>query len=261
LWDVLTQHGVEAYICSHVIAFDVQVHRGVLQITSGGAGTIYGPGGAMPCPPEYHHFVDLAADDLGLRLQTRDIMGSLREWLVWPPGNACEHHLVESAKADTVIEIAEPDVWCRDVRASHLLVWRFTGPCGSTSTPHQLHLLSARAADGEDGFEICIDAGRLVARRHEAAGGKRLTTRWSGPTVPSGPAIDVEIGIHTGMGPGGVLWRFASRNLAWSSMTTAAATGFEGLHWCGRWSLGRGLRLVNWRLATDVIDPADRRHP
>jgi hypothetical protein len=259
LWDVLTHHGVEAYICSHIIAFDVQVQRGVLQITSGGAGTIYGPGGAMPRPPEYHHFVDIAADDLGLRLQTRDIMGRLREWLVWPPGNACEHYSVESAKADAVIEIVEPDAWHRDGKASHLLVWRFTGPCGPATTPRQLRLLSAQAADGEDGFEICIDGVRLVARRHETVGGKRLTTNWSGPTVPSGQAIDVEIGIHTGMGPGGLLWRFVGRDLAWSSMTTVSATGFEGLPWCGRWSLGPGPQPVSWRLATDVLDLACRR--
>ena len=49
-WKVLIKHNVLAYLCSHIIAFDVQVHDGVMQITTGGAGTGYGPGGAMPGP-------------------------------------------------------------------------------------------------------------------------------------------------------------------------------------------------------------------
>jgi hypothetical protein len=31
-WDVLVEGGVLAYLCGHILAFDVQVHRGVLQI-------------------------------------------------------------------------------------------------------------------------------------------------------------------------------------------------------------------------------------
>jgi hypothetical protein len=31
-WDALVSHGVVAYLCSQVLAFDVQVHRGILQI-------------------------------------------------------------------------------------------------------------------------------------------------------------------------------------------------------------------------------------
>ena len=38
-WDILVEHRVLAYVCSHILAFDVQVHRGVLQINSAGAGT------------------------------------------------------------------------------------------------------------------------------------------------------------------------------------------------------------------------------
>jgi hypothetical protein len=37
-WNVLVKHNVKAYICAHIIAFDVQVHEGVLQITSAGGG-------------------------------------------------------------------------------------------------------------------------------------------------------------------------------------------------------------------------------
>jgi len=77
-WSVLVRHRVLAYLCSHIIAFDVQEHDGVLQVCSGGAGTNYGPGGFMG-QGEYHHFVQAAIDAEGLRLQTVDVDGVVRE--------------------------------------------------------------------------------------------------------------------------------------------------------------------------------------
>ncbi len=84
-WQVLVRHRVQAYLCSHIIAFDAQVHQGVLQLTSGGAGTQYGPNGFMPGPAEYLHLVQLAVDRRGLRYQVLDTRGRARERLVWPP--------------------------------------------------------------------------------------------------------------------------------------------------------------------------------
>tara|TARA_Y100001934_G_C12356801_1_gene778586 strand:+ start:1755 stop:2618 length:864 start_codon:yes stop_codon:yes gene_type:complete len=77
-WQTLVQHGVLAYFCSHIIAFDVQEHQGVVQICSGGAGTNYGPGGFMGAG-EYHHFAQAALDEKELRLQTIDADGRIRE--------------------------------------------------------------------------------------------------------------------------------------------------------------------------------------
>ncbi len=77
-WSVLVRNQVLAYLCSHVIAFDVQEHDGVAQICSGGAGTNHGPGGFMG-EGEYHHFVQAALDANGLRLQTIDPEQQVRE--------------------------------------------------------------------------------------------------------------------------------------------------------------------------------------
>ena len=77
-WSVLVRHGVLAYLCSHIIAFDVQEHDGVLQICSGGAGTSAGPGGFMG-DDEYHHFVQASLDANEFRLQTIDPEGRVRE--------------------------------------------------------------------------------------------------------------------------------------------------------------------------------------
>jgi hypothetical protein len=48
-WDVLVAEGVLAYLCSHILAYDAQVHRGVLQIcTAGGHGTSDAGGHRIP---------------------------------------------------------------------------------------------------------------------------------------------------------------------------------------------------------------------
>ena len=64
-WNTLVSHGVLAYLCSHILAFDVQVRRGVLQLCTAGAGTLH----RMPEDYEYLHCVQLALDAGGLRYQ------------------------------------------------------------------------------------------------------------------------------------------------------------------------------------------------
>ena len=71
-WDVLRRHGVFAYLASHMLAFDVQAHEGVLQIVTAGSGTKH----RMPEEIEYLHAVQAALDDDGLRYQVLDDAGS-----------------------------------------------------------------------------------------------------------------------------------------------------------------------------------------
>ena len=80
-WNILVEHGVFAYLCSHILAFDVQVHEGVLQILTAGAGTAH----RMPEEVEYLHCVQGALDRQGLRYQVLDPAGRVREQLSWPP--------------------------------------------------------------------------------------------------------------------------------------------------------------------------------
>lgn len=80
LWALLVEAGVVAYFCSHILAFDVQAHTGVLQICSAGAGTAH----RMPEGVEYLHCVQAALDGQGLRLQVLDTDGAVRERLSWP---------------------------------------------------------------------------------------------------------------------------------------------------------------------------------
>src|SRR4029450_8435472 len=71
---------VQAYLCSHILAFDVQVHRGVLQVCTAGAGTAH----RMPEGIEYLHCLQGAIDAEGLRYQVLDTEGRVRERLSWP---------------------------------------------------------------------------------------------------------------------------------------------------------------------------------
>ena len=77
-WAVVVRHRVLAYLCSHIIAFDVQDHDDVLQVCSGGAGTNYGPGGFMG-EGEYHHYVQASVDPGNFQLQSIDVEGVSRE--------------------------------------------------------------------------------------------------------------------------------------------------------------------------------------
>ena len=62
---------------------------------------------------------------------------------------------------------------------------------------------------------------------------------WIGPAVAPGQAFDLQIAIHRGMGPGGVLWR-ASDQAPWSSLVSPSSWGPERLRWPARWSVGVG---------------------
>jgi hypothetical protein len=81
-WDVLVRHGVLAYLCSHIIAFDIQEQHGVLQVCTGGAGTNYGPGGFMG-DGEYHHFVRATLNEHAFILEVIDSDGFVRERLAY----------------------------------------------------------------------------------------------------------------------------------------------------------------------------------
>jgi hypothetical protein len=74
-WQCLVEHQVLAYFCSHILAFDVQVHEGILQILTAGAGTAH----RMPEGIEYLHCVQGAIDSGGLRYQVLDTEGKVRE--------------------------------------------------------------------------------------------------------------------------------------------------------------------------------------
>jgi hypothetical protein len=235
-WEVLVRRHVLAYVCSHILAFDVQVHGGVLQITTAGAGTAH----LMPEGTEYHHCLQAALDAGGLRYQVLDIAGQVREWLTWP---------LDVAPATTWSALAPgdhpaPASGDREKAATQarLVAWRFSGMCPPVADGEAQTLLSGWTPGpalaplwiGLLGREC-----RLGVLLSPAPG--RSPHLWHGPTLPPGEPFTLQLAIHTGMGPGGLLWRWEDA-ATWSSLTAASPWGAERLTWPERWSVGQGQR-------------------
>ncbi len=213
-WDVLARRGVDAYLCSHVIAFDGQVHRGVAQITSGGAGTSAGPGGRMPAPIEYHHLVQLALDGEGLQAQVLDMDGRCRERFSWPP---------EPGKARG---------------------WRFRAT--ATDAGPARPLLAGRMP-GELFDRVRISLDGWQPHLHVALGRagdtypQNYPQVWTGPQVAGDP-LDLSLLIYPDLGPGGVLARVGDG--PFSSLQTDAAEGYTAAEWPEQWQAGEGIEVT-----------------
>lgn len=226
-WNVLLKHGVKAYFCSHMLAFDVQVHQGILQILTAGAGTAP----LMPEDCEYHHLVQAAVDDAGLRYQVLDCEGEIREWLSWPPELPA---LVSWRK----VAVQGQAVGYPEQISPPFIVWRFTGTASAELDGRAQTLLSCWDTATElppvwigcRGQEPAI----AVLLRHAPGRSPHL---WLGPRLTPGEAFDLQIALHPGMGPGGVLWR-SHDDPRWTSMTAASPWGPERLDWVAQWSIG-----------------------
>jgi hypothetical protein len=60
---------------------------------------------------------------------------------------------------------------------------------------------------------------------------------WHGPAMAPGADFALEMLLHAGMGPGGVMLR---RDGVWSSLTAASPWGLERLDWPPVWAVGHG---------------------
>jgi hypothetical protein len=247
LWRLLCGHRVSAYLCSHVIAFDVQAHDGILQITSGGAGTVYGPGGFMPGPVEYLHAVQLALDQQGLRYQVLDAHGAVRERLAWPPlepGTPWETtESVETADLDltTVLFLSLAETGgVRELRDA-----------GMRPGPYRSEIAWLASDDGSFRLGIDLAADQVVLDLVRDGVGRQ---RWLGPKVGYHAPIAVDIALHPGMGPGGVLYRYPGQ-AEWSSMQSASASGLEAFRWPPRITAQSPLLRVRHRRGATFLTP------
>lgn len=258
-WKVLVEHDVLAYLCSHILAFDVQVHMGVLQILTAGAGTAH----RMPEGIEYLHCLQAAVDDRGLRYQVLDTDGRVREWLSWPPELLPTSGWSDLKPGDNLAPVVEKE--SSEQASAQIVVWRFQGESvqDGLGTPQTL-LSGWRPGPSLPPLWIGLNGQeqRLSLTLSPAAG--RSPHLWLGPALAAGEPFDIQIAIHSGMGPGGVLWR-SSNGGPWSSMEAASPWGAERLSWPERWRIGyerggesdrpfrgRGLR-VSWQAQTETL--------
>lgn len=231
-WEILKKHGVQAYICSHLLAFDVQVQAGILQITTAGAGTA----SRMPAEYEYLHAVQMVIDDEGLRYQVLDTEGKRREWLHWPIRLTDSPNWQEIKEDTDKIRFANAE-W----ENSHtFLVLEFSGRLNPDKPALPQTLMGGWTWERElpvIWLGLTGSAQRVTA--YISLGPGKSPHHWYGPELATTPDFSIQIGIHNGMGPGGLLWR---RDPAqpWSSLQAASPWGVERMPPPKFWSTGTG---------------------
>jgi len=232
-WNVLARHEVDAYLASHIIAFDVQVHEGVPQIVSGGAGTVYGPGGAMPGLTEYLHVVQLAIDDRALRYQVLDVTGTVREQLSWPFSLPPSNEWEPVAAGDDAGRLQS------EKEVSRIVGWRFRGRLGRATHDAAPQTLLCGWRPGEETADVWIgfegDPARLTVRLQ--TGSELGVQTWEGAGFKSGAEFDFLLALHPGMGPGGILYR-RDDSAPWTSLRSTSPKGAEDLTWPRKWAMG-----------------------
>jgi hypothetical protein len=233
-WSALVEGGVLAYLCSHILAFDVQVHRGVLQVCTAGAGTAH----RMPEGIEYLHCVQGALDAEGLRYQVLDTEGRVRERLSWPPRlpDLAAWRALPAGVSDALVTGRLHD--------DRILGLRITGRAARAGDGSTQTFLSAFRPDLQMPLWIGLrgpDQRLTVIVGPEA---RRSPHYWYGPSVAGGEPFDLQLVIHAGMGPGGFLCCTGSEE-SWSSLSAASAWGAERLDWPPHWSVGHGSRGPN----------------
>ncbi|WP_424811151.1 metallophosphoesterase family protein [Roseococcus sp. YIM B11640] len=230
-WDALVEGDVLAYLCSHILAFDVQVHRGVLQVTTGGAGTAH----RMPEGVEYLHALHAALDAEGLRYEVLDDSGSAREGLSWPLR-------LPPAETWKILPHGVSDAAFTGIRAAHpaprICALGLRGRTSSVNTAAQT-LFAAQAEDRMPAVWMGLRGPEQRLCVILAAAPGRSPSYWFGPALGAGREFSLELLLHGGMGPGGVMWR-EGPGAPWNSLRSAASWGAERIDWPSRWEVGAG---------------------
>lgn len=228
-WDVLVNESVLAYLCSHILAFDVQAHRGVLQICTAGAGTAH----RMPEGVEYLHCVQAAVDDRGLRYQVLDIDGAVRESLDWPIPSPDTNEWMD-------LPIGEAEaLFSGNVRSGSTIELRLEGQSAAADTASAQTIFTAFSQGSSSSFWLGLRGRKQTLTAIVGRDPGRSPAYWIGPDLAADTKFDLHVAIYPDMGPGGLLYRHHD-NLRWSSFNSATARGVEQLWWPRRWAIGHG---------------------
>jgi hypothetical protein len=216
------------------LAFDVQAHGGLLQIVSGGAGTMgRGPLALMPSRSEYLHVVQMALDGIGLRYQVLNVSGKVRESLSWPFAPPASRDWPSLDRARGAMTLASQG------GAGAVLTWRFLGRSVKVApgTEPQTLLCGWDPMEGLPTVWVGFDGHppRLTVRLVPQSG--HGWQQWTGPVVAEDSPFDFQLALHPGMGPGGVLTRTDDAS-PWESLTSPSSKGAEDLTWPQNWAIG-----------------------
>lgn len=234
-WGILVEAGVLAYVCSHILAYDAQVHGGVLQLCTAGAGTAH----RMPEGVEYLHCIQAALDGEGLRCQVLDTDGRIRERLEWPLPSVPDEAWRILPAGDGAAPLTGR------LGPGRFVAFRFAGQAAPAGTSVAQTLVSAFDPGSLAPLWIGLRGPRQILTVILGRERGRSPYYWHGPALSG--AFDIRLLLHPDMGPGGILCR-RDGEAGWSSLAAASASGIEQLDWPGRWSIGHGQR-----------GPSDRR--
>ncbi len=228
-WHVLVKENVLAYLCSHILAFDVQAHGGVLQICTAGAGTAH----RMPEGVEYLHCVQAALDEQGLRYQVLDVEGAVRERLEWPlpSPNPARWRQLPLGEAEAMFS-GRVQSGCR-------IELRLAGQSAATDVEPAQTIFTAFAPGSIAPFWLGLRGPRQTLTIMVGGDPGRSPSYWFGPDLRRGESFDIHVRIYPDMGPGGLLYRHHNTP-HWSSFDSATARGLEQLSWPQRWAIGHG---------------------
>ncbi|MBW8637755.1 metallophosphoesterase [Hoeflea sp. WL0058] len=231
--NTLKRHDVFAYLCSHLLLFDAQAHDGVLQILTAGAGTAE----RMPKGIEYLHCVQAALDEDGLRYQVIDDEGAVRERLAWPLRHPPSDEWMILSKG----EMAAPLQGYQDAAAKTpaILSFRFRGRAAEIGGPKQTLLAALDATTGTEPVWIGLTGACQKLTVILQPYPNNSPHYWFGPELDPGRPFDLQLALHGGMGPGGLIWR-RSDDDAWSSLEHRSPWGLEKIHWPATWHIGHG---------------------
>lgn len=228
-WDVLVRENVLAYLCSHILAFDVQAHRGVLQICTAGAGTAH----RMPEGIEYLHCVQAALDEQGLRYQVLDIDGTVRERMEWPLPDP------DPARWRQLPRGEAEAMFTGRVQSGCRIELRLTGQTATADVASAQTILTAFAPGSLAPFWLGLRGPKQTLTAIVGRDPGRSPSYWFGPDLPEGESFDIHVLIYPDMGPGGLLYRHHNTP-RWSSFNSATARGLELLSWPRHWAIGHG---------------------
>ncbi|SFJ16169.1 3',5'-cyclic AMP phosphodiesterase CpdA [Bosea sp. OK403] len=229
-WNILVDAGVFAYLCSHILAYDVQVHHGVLQICTAGAGTAH----RMPEGVEYLHCIQAALDENGLRYQVLDTGGVVREQLQWPPksiGTPAEWRRLGVGKSDAL--------FAGLMGTGHSIELHVTGRTALEPWAPEQTLFTAHSPEAIAPIWLGLRGPNQTLTLIVGKQPGRSPSYWFGPDLPANHDFDFHVAFYPEMGPGGILYR-AHRETAWTSLKAAAATGIESVRWPNSWNVGYG---------------------
>ena len=226
-WKILMNENVLAYVCSHILAFDVQAHSGILQICTAGAGTAH----RMPEGVEYLHCVQAALDARGLRYQVLDSDGAVRERLEWPMTNPDPAQWMELPRGDADALVSG------HLPSGRSIELRVTGQSATNDAAAPQTIFTAFASGAIAPFWLGLRGPAQTLTVIVGRDPGRSPAYWLGPDLAADAPFDIHVAIYPDMGPGGLLYRHHD-NPRWSSFNAATARGVEGLSWPPHWAVG-----------------------